>query len=114
MGVCNTAALLTSVYLLGDQGWALSTELAQPINFRVTNKPITVTPFVWYDYGSTNYKEGLLSDQTASTYGVGIRGNGLYNITYELGWGVPSTNTQEPSHTGPDNSVVYFNAGWRF
>ena len=103
-----------SVYLLGDQGWALSTELAQPINFRVTNKPITVTPFVWYDYGSTNYKEGLLSDQTASTYGVGIRGNGLYNITYELGWGVPSTNTQESSHTGPENSVVYFNAGWRF
>ena len=101
-----------SVYLLGDQGWALSTELAQPINFRVTIKPITVTPFVWYDYGSTNYKEGLLSDQTASTYGVGIRGNGL-QLPMNL-VGVFFNKYQESSHTGPENSVVYFNAGWRF
>ena len=47
-----------SVYLLGDQGWAASTEFAQPINFQAWNKSATVTPFVWYDYGSTNYKEG--------------------------------------------------------
>ena len=102
------------VYLLGDQGWSASSELAQPINFQVLNKPATDTPFVWYYYGSTNYKEGLLQDQRASTYGLGLRGNGIYNISYELGWGIPSTNTLEPSHTGPSHSVLYFNAGWRF
>ena len=103
-----------SVYLLGDQGWSASTELAQPIDFEVFNKPATVTPFVWYDYGSTDYKEGPLPSQTASTYGFGLRGNGLYNISYEFGWGIPATNTLEPSHKGVDHSIVYFNAGWRF
>ncbi|MDC2984901.1 hypothetical protein OAZ80_01085 [bacterium] len=103
-----------SVHLLGDEGWAASSELAQPINFQVFNKPATITPFVWYDYGYTNYKEGPLDDQTASTYGIGLRGNGLYNISYELGWGIPSKNTLDSSQTGPDHSIVYFNAGWRF
>jgi hemolysin activation/secretion protein len=103
-----------NVYLLGDQGWAFSTELAQPINFGLMNKTFTVTPFVWYDYGGTYYKEGLLSDQTVSTYGLGMRGNWLYNLTYELGWGIPSTNSFETSHTGPKNGLLYFNTGWRF
>ena len=103
-----------SVYLLGDQGWALSTELAQPINFELMNKSLTFTPFAWYDYGSTDYKEGDLPGQTASTYGVGMRGNGLYNTMFEFGWAIPASNSLESNHTGPGHSVIYFNAGWRF
>ena len=103
-----------SVYLLGDQGWALSTELAQPINFELMNKSLTATPFVWYDYGRTYYKKGPLSNQKASTYGIGIRGNWLYNSTYELGWGIPFTNSLESNNTGSSNSLFYFNTGWRF
>lgn len=103
-----------SVYILGDQGWAASGELAQPIQFSMFKKPVTLTPFIWYDYGSTDYKQGPLPNQTASTYGIGLRGNGLYNTTFELGWGMPATNTLQPSLIGSDNSVVYFNAGWRF
>jgi len=102
------------VYLLGDQGWAGSVELAQPISFQVSNKPLTVTPFLWYDYGSTEYKEGPLENNTASTYGIGLRGNGLYDTLFELGWGIPSSNSLESDKTGKDNSILYFNAGWRF
>lgn len=103
-----------SVYLLGDQGWSAATEVAQPIRFKVLNKPVTITPFAWYDYGSTEYKKGSLSAENASTYGVGLRGSGLYNTSYEFGWGIPSTNSFEPSHVGTDHSIIYFNAGWRF
>lgn len=103
-----------SVYLLGDQGWAGSLEIAQPINFRVAQNALTIAPFAWYDYGSTSYKEGPLADQTASTYGIGLRGQGLYSINYELGFGMTATNSLEPDKTGLGNSIVYFNAGWRF
>ena len=103
-----------SAYILGDQGWAASAELAQPIKLSISRKPVTLSPFVWYDYGNTDYKKGPLPNQSASTYGVGLRGNGFYGTTFEVGWGVPSTNTLQPSLTGIDSSIVYFNAGWRF
>jgi hemolysin activation/secretion protein len=75
---------------------------------------MSVTPFFWYDYGYTNYLEGPLPNQAASTYGIGMRGNGFYNSTFELGWGLPSINTLNPNQVGIDSSIVYFNAGWKF
>ena len=103
-----------SVYILGDQGWAASAELAQPIQLSMLKKPVTLSPFIWYDYGNTDYKKGPLPNQTASTYGLGLRGNGFYSTTFEVGWGIPATNTLQSALTGIDSSIVYFNAGWRF
>lgn len=103
-----------SVYLLGDQGWAGSLELAHPFTFTVSSKPFTISPFIWYDYGQTTYLEGPFSGQTASTYGIGLRGNGFYNTTFEVGWGIPATNSLQPNVEGTSSSIVYFNVGVKF
>jgi hemolysin activation/secretion protein len=102
-----------SVYILGDQGYSASVELAQQISLSVFKDPFFLTPFAWYDYGDTQYKEGPLSNQTASTYGFGLRGN-PFNVNLELGWGIPSSNTLQSTRVGFNHSIVYFNAGWRF
>ena len=102
-----------SVYIMGDHGWKTSVELNYPLRLRATDNS-TFTPFVWYDYGSTSYKEGPLSSNTASTYGIGLRGSGLLNTTFEVGFAVPSDNSIKSSETGFEHSSVYFNAGWSF
>lgn len=102
-----------SVYTLGDQGWATAVEVAQKINFTIYNKPVEFTPYAWYDYGNTQYKAGLLSDQTVSTYGFGLRGDAL-NINYELWWGIPSSNSLNSDFIGISNSAIGFNTFWRF
>ena len=103
----------SGVYILGDQGWAASVELAQKINFHLFNDSSSVTPFIWYDHGDTQYSKGSLQDQSASTYGLGMRTN-AYNLDLELGWGIPSSSTLDSGNAGTDNSILYFNAGWRF
>jgi hemolysin activation/secretion protein len=102
-----------SVYILGDQGWAGSVELAQKIDFSMFENSTSIMPFAWYDYGNTQYKKGSLPNQTASTYGLGLR-TSAYNVNLELGWGIPSSNTLQSNRVGTDHSIVYFNAGWRF
>jgi hemolysin activation/secretion protein len=102
-----------SVYLLGDQGWAASAEISQPFNFSVFNSASTLSPFAWYDYGNTEYKEGPLPTQSASTYGLGLRLN-AFNTDLELGWGIPASNTLNDDLVGIGNSILYFNTGWRF
>ena len=103
-----------SVYILGDQGWAGSVELAQNFNVQLFNELASFQPFLWYDYGNTIYKEGPLPSQQASTYGIGLKGSGFQNTSFELGWGIPATNTLQPNVVGTANSIVYFNVGWRF
>jgi hemolysin activation/secretion protein len=102
-----------SVYLLGDQGWATAIELGQKINLSAFNQPVELIPYVWYDYGNTQYKAGLLANQTASTYGIGLRGNAL-NINYELWWGIPASNSLNSEFVGTSNSSLGFNTFWRF
>ncbi len=102
-----------SVYLLGDQGWAASAEISQPINFSAFNSNVNISPFIWYDYGSTQYKEGPLPNNSASTYGAGMRLN-AFNTNVELGYAIPASNTLNSDLVGTGSSLLYFNAGWRF
>jgi hemolysin activation/secretion protein len=102
-----------NVYILGDQGASGSIEVSQRFDFSLFNNAASISPYSWYDIGTTEYKEGPLSSQTASTYGIGLRGN-AYNTKFELGWGIPATNTLKTTHVGTSNSILYFNAGWRF
>jgi hemolysin activation/secretion protein len=102
-----------NVYLLGDEGWSTSLELSQQINTRIFNKFASLTPFTWVDYGRTWYKQGPLTDQSSSTYGVGLRST-VSNFTMEIGWGIPASNSFDKDFVGVDNSIVYFNTGWRF
>jgi hypothetical protein len=32
----------------------------------------------------------------------------------EIGWGIPASNSFDKDFVGVDNSIVYFNTGWRF
>ena len=102
-----------SVYILGDQGYAASIELAQQINLPVFNTSTLITPFAWYDYGNTEYIKGPLSGQSVSTTGIGLRSK-AFNVDLELGLGIPVSNSLDSSHVGLDSSNLYFNAGWRF
>lgn len=102
-----------SVYILGDQGASGSVELSQKFDFSLFNNPGSISPFTWYDVGTTQYKEGPLGNQTASTYGIGLRSN-AFHANIELGWGIPATSTLNSNQVGPSHSIAYFNAGWRF
>ena len=102
-----------SVHILGDEGWTTSVELNYPVRLRSTDTS-SITPFVWYDYGSTSYKKGALTSNTAATYGMGLRGTGFYNTTFEVGLAVPGDSSINSSETGFGSSSVYFNAGWNF
>ena len=102
-----------SVYIMGDQGFSGSLELSHPFDVSVFNSNAYVSPFVWYDRGYTYYKEGPLKDQSASTFGLGVRGNAS-NVDFELGLGLPMSNTLDSNHVGLSDAIVYFNSGWRF
>lgn len=105
-----------SIYLVGDQGWAGSLELGQ--QFRVGGRrQYLLMPFAWYDYGFASQRESLpyQSNQAAATYGIGARGSLLGgNSNFELGWGIPTTNTVQSNRVGARNSIVYFRVGLGF
>ena len=82
--------------------------------YNIFENKLSVAPFIWIDYGSTQNKDNALPDQTASTYGIGIRGNALFNTTFEAGFGYPLSNTFNSNNVGLDNGIVYFTGGWRF
>lgn len=108
-----------SAYLLGDEGWSVSVELGQRFLINpggltsLRGKTYVFEPFAWYDYGATSNRtsvqDGGLPGQSAASFGLGARGSILGgNSNFELGWGIPSTNTLQPNRTGADNSIVYF------
>ena len=100
-----------SVYILGDEGWAGSFELGQRFLVNSGRQTLSLMPFAWYDYGYTSYREGSwpLQNNSAGTYGIGARGSVLGGISsFELGWGIPSSNTIQASRIGASNSIVYF------
>jgi len=107
-----------SAYILGDQGWAASLELGQRITVARRGNAAarsSLWPFIWYDYGFTSYRSSALPNQAASTYGIGARGtlNSERN-SFELGWGIPGTNTLQPSKTGAGNGILYFRLSYGF
>ena len=101
-----------SVYLLGDQGWATSIELGQQLQLVLSRRTYNLMPFAWYDYGATSNHGGGLASAAAGSYGIGARGT-LWgsNSTFELGWGIPSSNTLQPNQIGARNSIVFFRIG---
>ena len=59
-------------HIFGDAGWSSSVQLSKNI---YSKNGKSITPFVWYDYGSTDDLTGETRELSASTYGIGIGGN---------------------------------------
>ena len=108
-----------SAYIQGDQGWAVSLELAQRFLYNVrgigstVGRTYVIEPFAWFDYGATSnltsIQAGGRPAQSVSTYGLGLRSSVLGgNSNLEVGWGIPASNTVEAARIGASNSIVYF------
>ena len=74
----------------------------------------SISPFVWYDYGSTDNITGENPEKSASTYGIGIGGNLNRDTTYQLSVAVPGTDDSNPTKTGLDHQIFKFNLGVQF
>ena len=93
-----------------DEGWVSSVKLSK--NFR-KGKGI-VSPYAWYDYGSTSDLDSSEDDYTASTLGIGLGGKFNKNTTYDLSVGFPSTDESNTDKVGTDHSIYGFSLGWSF
>ena len=113
-GVAGVDGLLDPT--LGDQGLLGSVELAYtapPL------KGFVLQPYLFLDGGATSLKQaapGFPLNQSVSGYGVGLRANALATnwLSFDLGWGIPASNTVEPGRVGPGESIVFFKANLSF
>ncbi len=99
-------------HIFGDAGWASSIKLAKDIYLKKGKG--AVSPYVWYDYGSTSDFKSTDGEITASTYGLGLNGNIKQNTTYDLSIGVPSTDDSASNKTGIDHAIFGFSLGYSF
>jgi hemolysin activation/secretion protein len=112
----NFGRAFHSTYTLGDQGLLGSVELAYTFP---PQKGFVLQPYLFLDGGTTSLKEaapGFPLTQSVSGYGVGLRANALAAnwLSFDLGWGIPASNTVEPSRIGAGESIVFFKANVNF
>jgi len=98
-------------HIFGDAGWSTSVQLMKNA---YSKNGRTITPFIWFDYGSTDDLTGETRELSASTYGIGIGGNLNRDTTYELSLGVPGLDDSNPTKTGIEHSILKFNLGLQF
>ena len=114
-GGSNYGKGFNSSNIFGDAGWAASVQLTKNI-FR-SKKGMSITPYVWYDYGETDDLTGTKTDIRefrASTYGIGFGGD-LNRITnYNFSLGIPNIDNLNPTKVGLDHSIYKFNFGIKF
>lgn len=108
----NIGRAFHSTYMLGDQGVMGSLELAHTL---VPHHSFLLQPYVFVDGGYTNLKQagpGFALNQSVSGYGLGLRANALDSnwLTFDLGWGVPMSNTVQSGRVGTRESIVFFKA----
>ena len=97
-------------HIFGDEGWVSSIKLSKNIR----NSIGIVTPYLWYDYGSTSDLEGTKDDYTASTIGIGVGGKFNKNSTYDLSIGFPATDESNTDEVGSDHKILGFNLSYSF
>ena len=97
-------------HFFGDEGWVSSLKISK--NFR-KGKGV-VSPYTWYDYGSTSDLDSSDDDQTASTLGAGLGGKFNKNTTYDLYVGFPTTDDSNPDEVGSEHSIYGFSLSWSF
>tara|TARA_Y100000991_G_scaffold215588_1_gene206666 strand:- start:2938 stop:4689 length:1752 start_codon:yes stop_codon:yes gene_type:complete len=98
-------------HIFGDAGWSSSIQLTKNM---YSKNGKTISPFVWYDYGSTDDLTGEKRELSASTYGIGIGGNINRDTSYEFSVGVVGADDSNPTKTGLDHSIFKFNIGLQF
>ncbi len=98
-------------HIFGDSGWSSSVQLSKNI---YSKKGRSISPFVWYDYGSIDNLTGETPEKSASTYGIGIGGNLNNETTYEFSVAVPGLDDSNPTKTGLDHKIIKFNLGVQF
>lgn len=104
-----------STFLIADQGVAGGLEYS----FTLNSGQATFTPFVFYDVATVGQASGSVPQpqQSAGSYGLGLRGSVGSTASYELGWAIPtaiSLGNGLASRDGPSNSIVYFRAALSF
>lgn len=104
-----------STFLIADQGVAGGVEYS----YNIYTKDSTFTPFLFYDIGTVGQASGSVSQpqQSAGSYGLGLRGNLGDAASYELGWAIPASISLGNGLSGGDgisNSIVYFRAALSF
>ena len=98
-------------HIFGDAGWSSSVQLTKNM---YSKNGRTISPFVWYDYGSVDDLTGDTRELSASTYGIGIGGNINPDTSYEFSIGVPGQDDSSSTKTGLDHSIFKFNLGLQF
>ena len=98
-------------HIFGDAGWSSSVQLTKNM---YSKNGRTISPFVWYDYGSVDDLAGDTSELSASTYGIGIGGNLNPDTSYEFSVAVPDQDDSNPTKTGFEHSIFKFNLGLKF
>ena len=98
-------------HIFGDAGWSSSVQLSKNM---YSKNGKSISPFVWYDYGSIDNLTGENPEKSASTYGIGIGGNINRDTTYEFSVAVPALDDSTPAKTGLDHSIFKFNLGLQF
>ncbi|MEY3749860.1 MAG: hypothetical protein RLZZ186_279 [Cyanobacteriota bacterium] len=112
----NLGRAFHSTYTLGDQGLLGSVELAYTVP---SLKGFVLQPYLFLDGGATSLKQaapGFPLTQSVSGYGIGLRANALAAnwLSFDLGWGIPASNTVEQGRVGPGESIVFFKANLSF
>jgi len=102
-------------HIFGDSGWKTSVQLSKNMYSRNGK---SISPFVWYDYGEVDNVVGVNPEKSASTYGIGVKGNINRDTTYDLSLAVPnydSTSTTTDNYSlGLDDAIFKFNIGLKF
>ena len=114
-GGSNFGKGFNSSNIFGDAGWAASVQLSK--NIYSSKKGISISPYIWYDYGETDDLTGTKTDIRefkASTYGIGLGGNINTFANYNFSLGVPNIDNINPSKVGLDHSIFKFNLGIQF
>tara|TARA_Y100001933_G_C19004037_1_gene565758 strand:- start:1460 stop:3220 length:1761 start_codon:yes stop_codon:yes gene_type:complete len=98
-------------HIFGDSGWSSSIKLTKNT---YSKNDISISPFIWFDYGATDDLTGEKRESSASTYGFGVGGNFNRDTSYQISLGVPGTDESNPSKTGLDHAILKFNIGLQF
>ena len=98
-------------HIFGDAGWSSSIQLTKNM---YSKNGKTISPFVWYDYGSTDDLTGEKRELSASTYGIGVGGNFNRDTSYEFSVGVVGADDSNSTKTGLNHSIFKFNIGLQF
>ena len=98
-------------HIFGDAGWSSSVQLTKNM---YSKNGRTISPFVWYDYGSVDDLTGDTRELSASTYGIGVGGNLNPDTSYEFSVAVPGQDDSNSTKTGLEHSIFKFNLGLQF